>query len=285
VGRSTRLLLLGALGCGVLFTLVLVAAYADGPGSRLDLHALQGFVDLQSPTVERLTDAAAGLGDPPSVGLIAVALASVALARGRPRVALLIIVLLAATSVSSQVLKALLAHPRESWEAGAQVAPRAYPSGHATAAMSLALAAVLAAPRRARPAAAALGTALALAVGFSISSLGWHFPSDVLGGYLLATGWALVLVAGLLEVDRRHPAAAAESRWNAVADRISAGGMAAGAVALTAAGTLAVAVVLLTRTPQLADFAVDHTSSALVLAGLTAAAVVLPAGLALALRR
>jgi membrane-associated phospholipid phosphatase len=285
VARSTRLLLLGAFGCAVLFGLVLVAAYADGPGSWLDLRALQGFVELQSPTVERLTDAAAGLGDPPSVGLIAVALAAVALARGRPRVALLIIVLLGATSVSSQVLKTLLAHPRDSWEAGAHVAPRAFPSGHATAAMSLALAAVLASPRRARPAAATLGTALALAVGLSISSLGWHFPSDILGGYLLATGWALILVAALREVDRRYPARAGASRFNALAERASAGGIAAGAVAVVAAGLLAVAVVLLTRTPQLADFAIDHTSSALVLAGLTAAAVALPAALALALRR
>jgi membrane-associated phospholipid phosphatase len=283
--RSTRTLLFGALGCAGLFVAVMLAAYADGPGSWVDLHALQGFVDLQSPTVERLTDAAAGLGDPPSVGLIAVALAAVALARGRPRVALLIIVLLGATSVSSQVLKTLLAHQRESWEVGAHVEARAFPSGHATAAMSLALAGVLAAPRRARPAAAALGTVLALAVGFSIASLGWHFPSDVLGGYLLATGWTLVLVAALRELDRRYPERAGPSRWNAAVDRVTAGGIAAGAVAVLATALLAGAVVLLTRTPQLADFAVDHTSSALVLAGLTAAAVALPAALALALRR
>ena len=46
------------------------------------------------------------------MALIGGALALVALARGRPRVALFVLALLAATSVSSQVLKAVLAYPR-----------------------------------------------------------------------------------------------------------------------------------------------------------------------------
>jgi undecaprenyl-diphosphatase len=35
-----------------------------------------------------------------------------------------------------------------------------------------------------------LGASLALLIGFSRIYLGVHYPSDLLGGYLLATCWA-----------------------------------------------------------------------------------------------
>ena len=44
------------------------------------------------------------------------------------------------------------------------------------------------------------------------SRSGWHFPSDVIGGFLLATGWALVLLAGLRALDARYPERAGRSR-------------------------------------------------------------------------
>ena len=52
--------------------------------------------------------------------------------------------------------------------------------------MALALCAVLAVPARWRPAAATAGGLFALGVAYAILALGWHFPSDVIGGYLVA---------------------------------------------------------------------------------------------------
>src|SRR5439155_1635421 len=72
---------------------------------------------------------------------------------------------------------------------------------------TLALCAVLVAPRRLRPAAAVLGALLAVAVAYAILILAWHFPSDVLGGFLVATMWVLLLVAALLAAERRRPEA------------------------------------------------------------------------------
>ena len=129
-----------------------------------------------------------------------------ALALGRPRHAALVVALVGLTSVSSQVLKGLLAYPRHDSAAGTTfIAPEAFPSGHATASMTLAIALVIVVPRALRPAAALVGAALAVGVSFSIVALGWHFPSDVVGGYLLATGWALVLLAGLRASQARFP--------------------------------------------------------------------------------
>ena len=54
--------------------------------------------------------------------------------------------------------------------------------------MSLALAAVVVAPARMRVPVASAAAAYVIAVSTSILVLRWHFPSDVLGGLLVASG-------------------------------------------------------------------------------------------------
>src|SRR5205085_11232822 len=104
-----------------------------------------------------------------------------------------------------ELLKPLLAHPRAASLLGgrAPVGAASWPSGHATAAMSLALTYVLAAPGRLRPVVAALGAAFAVAVSYSFLTLGWHYPSDVFGGFLVATVWTLSGIALLFALRAR----------------------------------------------------------------------------------
>lgn len=64
-----------------------------------------------------------------------------------------------------------------------------YPSGHAAAISAIALAAVTLAPRRARPLAAVLAGVVVLVVGIALVVIHAHYPSDVLGGSLLALLW------------------------------------------------------------------------------------------------
>ena len=63
--------------------------------------------------------------------------------------------------------------------------------------------------------------------------LRWHYPSDVLGGFLVATTWTLLGVAVLLALPQRRPAVASASKtpaWRALgpsaAAVIGAGGLA-----------------------------------------------------------
>jgi hypothetical protein len=51
-----------------------------------------------------------------------------------------------------------------------------------------------------------LGCALAIGVSYSILILHWHFPSDVLGGYLVAALWISLALAVLWWGQDRWPA-------------------------------------------------------------------------------
>jgi undecaprenyl-diphosphatase len=92
--------------------------------------------------------------------------------------------------------KALTARPRPSVEHLQAVTGSSFPSGHATQASAFWLSLVLALrATRVTPfalRAAGIGaTALFLGVAWSRVYLGVHYPSDVLAGVILGSGWAL----------------------------------------------------------------------------------------------
>src|SRR3954451_17894529 len=177
-----------------------------------DDRTLHGFVELNAPRLTPALDRVAHLADPAPYALWALFLALVALLRGRWRVALGIPVVFFLTGYTTESLKQLLASPRvEEWLGHAQIAAASWPSGHATAAMTMALCAVLAAPPRLRPTVAALRGAFALAVAYAILTLGWHFPSDVFGGYLVAGTYVLLAVALIGWTEQRWPSRRAEA--------------------------------------------------------------------------
>jgi membrane-associated phospholipid phosphatase len=205
----TPALLLAVLCVGGLVLTWVLAALVT-PTHVRDATALYHFTRLDRPAVEVLAKALLGLLEPAFFVIWAVALMALALRRGRPRVAFAVVLVLILAPLSADLLKPLLAHPH------AEVAPlyvksASWPSGHASAAMALLWCALLVAPARLRPAIAVLGIAFLVAVAFSLLILAWHMPSDVVGGYLLATLWAALAVAGLrLTGPRSFQAASVE---------------------------------------------------------------------------
>ena len=171
-----------------------------------DSAALHDFTLLSRPHVDMLARGLLHLLDPLPFTVGGVVLIAVALARGRPRVAFAVALVMALAPATSEALKPLLAHPHASVDT-THISQASWPSGHSTAALALALCAVLVAPARVRLAVAVLGGLFAVVVGVSLLILAWHLPSDVLGGYLVAALWTALALAGLRTVDRRWPSA------------------------------------------------------------------------------
>jgi membrane-associated phospholipid phosphatase len=272
--------LLAAAGCGLALAIAWALSFGSGAVRWLDAAALQGFVGLRRPLTEPFADSIAALGDPLPFALLGAALVALALARGRPRVALAVPVVLAGSAVTTQVLKPLLADPRVcQCFADARVDAASWPSGHATAAMALALCAVLVTPPRWRPTAAVLGAGLAVGVAYALLTLGWHYPSDVLGGYLVAALWTSLALAGLAAADARWPARTgreAAARWGAALAPAAAGSLVA---------WLALAAVVAARPDGAVRYAAAHTTFVAVAAAIALAGAALAGAFAAALRR
>lgn len=185
------------IGCATALVLLALVAYGIDAAQRADATLLARFIARQG-SVGPLAEVVAHLADPlPLLALLAGA-GAIALWRGRPLEAFAAIVVVAGANLTTQALKVALAHPRYQSVLGPdQLGPVAFPSGHATAATSIAIAYALVVPRAWRLAVAAIGTCFVLAVGCSAMVLAWHFPSDVLGGVLVAAGWGFAALAAL----------------------------------------------------------------------------------------
>jgi hypothetical protein len=114
-----------------------------------------------------------------------------------------------------------------------------------------------------------------IAVSFSIVALLWHFPSDIVGGYLVATAWGLVTLAGLRYADARWPDGGA-MRTAARANLPAPSTASLVRIGLATTAALA-ALALLLRPEKIAGFADRHTAFVAV-----AAAIALTAGALLA---
>jgi membrane-associated phospholipid phosphatase len=204
------------LGCACALVLLVLAAYRLGPVERLDASLLSRLVAQRGSSTVSIAEVFVHLADPLPLIAMLLVVCGLGVRWGRRREAVAALAVVAGANLTTQILKVLLAHPRYEPILGPySPLATAFPSGHVTAAASIAVALLLVAPRRLRPAAAAVGVALVVLVSVSVLVLEWHFPSDVLGGLLVAAGWGFAAVAGLRVVRRlgSAPEAQASSRF------------------------------------------------------------------------
>ena len=187
---------LGAVGVVAVYVLAVV----DPAGRALDEAVLSWAAALGSPVQSEVL-AGLGLVGTTSVLVAVAGLAGVALVRGRPaRAAVVVAVVLAAQAVT-QTLKAVL--PRAGTDGNS------LPSGHVTVVASLVVAAVLVLPRALRPVVAVAGVGLVAVTGVLTMLADWHRPSDVLAAVLVVvavTGVALAVEAVVSPAPPRRPA-------------------------------------------------------------------------------
>ena len=206
-----RALALYAGACLTLAVAVFLFAFHTSRGSFWDLEILQAATAGRD--IPRVQSASEGLVETISIGslvLLGGGLVVVAVLLGRTRAALGAVLVIAGANVTTQILK--------------QLGNDRFPSGHATVAMSLALAAVLVAPPAWKLLAGLAGGVYAAGVGVSLVIQAAHFPSDVAAGYLIAGGWAGAVGAVLPE--KRGDPAARSTRAGAIAAAVAVTGFA-----------------------------------------------------------
>jgi membrane-associated phospholipid phosphatase len=190
----------GYLACLGGFALVLALAYWVGPAERLDRTVL----DAVSTSTDTFASHVAYVGFQvvnfrPTWVLVGAIAALIALAQWRIRDAVLAAVLVAGTGGLDLALKALLSNPRyQPVPVGSDAYPwkDAFPSGHSSGSLAFSLAFLSVVPPRWQRPTAIAGVAFTLYISLGVLVLNYHYPSDILAGWLLAAGlWFALLLA------------------------------------------------------------------------------------------
>jgi membrane-associated phospholipid phosphatase len=269
-------MLAAAAWCVLAFAILLALAYYVPAAAWLDAAALHGFVAVgHSQQAADLAAVVAHLCNPLPYALAGIATIAYAYKTRGARTAAAVTLLLGGANITSQALKPLLAYHRELYHTEFElynIRDAAFPSGHATAAMALALAVLIIVPRSYRPITAAIGAAFTIAVSFSVLILEWHFPSDVVGGYLIATSFGLAAFAALRYANEKWPEQG--TMRQRAREAINAPSPAAIARAILAMAVIA-ALIAASRAHQIASFADRHTAFVAVASAIAVAATVL----------
>jgi undecaprenyl-diphosphatase len=147
--------------------------------------------------------------------------------RGRPRVGIAAAAAIGLGALANSTIKLVVARPRPDLLTPIVVEPGySFPSGHSLSAMvAYGVIAVLVArsglPRPARTGIIGLLAVLVAVVGLSRVYLGVHYPTDVIGGWLMGFAWVTLFAAASVSVDPR--VSAAPARVDAAADEDRAG--------------------------------------------------------------
>ena len=198
--------MLAAVAAAILalpFTFLLLLVRGEWePLRRVD----QGVADelheiaLDTPWLVRLLETASDVFDPWVFRVVAVVVVVGLAVRGRPRLAAWVAVTVGGASLLGVALKELVGRARPALPDPVASAPgMSFPSGHAlNSFVGVAMLLLVFSPwiaRRLRPLAWVLGVGAVLLTGFARIGLGVHFVSDVVGGWILGTGWVVATVA------------------------------------------------------------------------------------------
>jgi len=214
-GVPSGLFLLGSavviLLVGVLVGLLLAKVASHGAFGRADTQVDRWFAAHRTNDLNQATHYVADAAETPTIAALAVlTVAGAALAWRRWREPTLVAVAVTGEVLIFLTITLLVDRPRPPVE-HLDVAPptSSFPSGHTAAAVALYGAWALLAWQRSRSARqrgllTLLAIVVPIAVALSRMYRGMHYPTDVLAGALLGTGWLAVTVRGIRLGVRHH---------------------------------------------------------------------------------
>lgn len=122
---------------------------------------------------------------------------AIALLQRREWLAVAAAVAIIGANASTQLLKQVVLDRTDLLEGMFYPLPNSFPSGHATAAASIAVGMILVLPPLLRAPSVVLSAVVVAVVGISTLAAGWHRMGDAVGGVFVATAWGAG-VAGVL---------------------------------------------------------------------------------------
>lgn len=203
-----------------------------------------------------------------SLVLGTIAAVAIALVQRRPRLAALAVAAIVGANLTTQILKSVVLERIDLLDGIFYPLPNSFPSGHATAAASIAVALLIVVPPLWRAPLILVSSLVVAAVGISTLFAGWHRMADAAGGVFIATAWGAGLAAILAwrrGVEPVGPRTAALGRYSSTLP-IAAGSL------LLAIGGLAYVLVAIDPLDVLVALAQRGGSPALFWVGVALAA-------------
>lgn len=186
---------------GLIVTLLVFGTIADGVREQevfaLDTWATPFLHGISSPLLDTVMNATTSMGSSLVVLPIFAAVAVALVLRRRYGALLFLSVALAGSLVIDFVMKLVFQRPRPKLDYASVLPDYSFPSGHSMNGVvfyvSLALVAWSVFGRRIGLIATAAAAILAIAIGISRIYLGYHYLTDVVGGWLAGIAWLTIV--------------------------------------------------------------------------------------------
>ena len=163
---------------------VYLACVRTSLGQSVDTLMMQG-ADVKHERVVQVLDRALNGTTLASLVLVCVTAAAIGFIRRRADLALAAGLLVIGANVSTRLFKNRLPRP----DLDGFPAPNSFPSGHTTAAASVAFALILVLPFAIRGTVALIGAAYVTIIAIATVWAEWHRPSDTIAGLLVVLAW------------------------------------------------------------------------------------------------
>lgn len=206
ISRRLLIALVAFIFTAISFSLI---AYQvrQGVTLPLDRAVLWWIHDNMSPKFGWLVIGVTNIGGPVGTILIAGGLTILLWIKRRKHAALVVAAGVGGAGIMNLVLKYIFERTRpDLWTHLVAESSFSFPSGHAMASSALAFSLTVVFWRtRWRWWAIVGGSLYMLVIGFTRLYLGVHYPTDILGGWLVSAGWIAIVAALVLHyVDRRQ---------------------------------------------------------------------------------
>lgn len=207
-------------------------------GQRVDEMAMQG-AQVDHARLATLLDSTLDGTSLLSLAAVALLAAAIGLLRRRMDLAVAAGVIVLGANLTTQLLKSQLDRPR----LYDTLAPNSLPSGHTTAAASVAFVLVLVLPHAVRALLALAGTAYVAVIAVATVWAAWHRPSDVVAALLVVLAWGAMVVA-VIRARRGGRADGARGPSRLASMPLGVAALAGGALAALGLAGLAMAVMV-----------------------------------------